>query len=521
MTDDTRGKAGAGAPGVERPPLVELLTVALPAIVTMTSYTVMQFVDTLVVSRLGGAEVAAAGNGGIAAFVPASIMFGVLGVVNTYVSQHLGAGRPERGAAYAWNGLWMASVVWLVALLPFAAILPSAFAAMRGLFGLEADPAVMELEVVYGRILLCGMIFTIGARGIANYFYGLHRATVVMVSALVGNLVNVPVTIALVFGLWGLPEMGLAGAALGTVIGGLVEVAIPVTLFLSPRYAREYATRSSWRPSAERVREIWKIGWPAGAMFGNEIVCWWIFMSGLIAHFGMAHNTAGWIVLRYMHLSFMPAVGLSIAVTAVVGRQIGRGRRDLVRSRTWLGLRLTMAYMGLCALGFVVFRGSLIDVFSHPGDDPGLHAEVLRVGAQLLIVAAAFQVFDAMAITLSGALRGAGDTVWPGVATIVLSWGCIIGLGKASIALAPQLGSLGPWLGASAFIILLALALLWRFASGAWERIELVEGAHPSPMPDGGEGMPLGTAEVDLAGPGAPAPGGAAVASPDPGGEPG
>lgn len=483
MTERTGHLDGAM---VEPSPLVELLRVALPAVVTMTSYTVMQFVDTLVMSRLGPEQVAAVGNGGIAAFVPASVMFGALGVINTFVSQHYGAGRPERGAAYAWNGLWMALAVWVLVLLPFCAVLPWAFEAMRGALGLTVNPEIARLESLYGRILLAGMIFTISSRGLSHFFYGLHRPRVVMVSALIGNAVNIPVSIVLVFGWLGMPRMGIAGAATGTVIGTIVELSIPVALFLSARYNRQFGTRGAWRPSLARMKDIWRIGWPAGAMFGNEIICWWIFMSGLIANFGVAHNTAGWIALRYMHVSFMPAVGLSIAVTAVVGRQIGRGRRDLVARRTWLGVRLTMAYMGACALCFVLFRGPLVEVFAPLSADPA-NAEVIRIGSRLLMLAAAFQLFDAMAITLSGALRGAGDTVWPGVATMILSWTFIIGVGKAFVVWAPGLESLGPWIGAALYIIILALALLWRFVGGAWKRIELVEG--PAVAALDGEGV--------------------------------
>jgi len=234
-------------------------------------------------------------------------------------------------------------------------------------------------------------------------------------------------------------------------------------------------------------------------MWGNEILCWWVFMSGLTATFGVAHNTAGWIVLRYMHLSFMPAVGLSIAMTAVVGRLIGEGRPDLVRSRTWLGMRVAMAYMGACALVMVVFRHALISLFVHaapshialdPAAAAAVHDQVIAIGAKLLIVAAAFQVFDAMAITLSGALRGAGDTIWPGVVTILLNWVFIIGMGWALVVWAPQLESMGPWLGAASYIFMLAVVYLWRFQSGAWTRIKLVDHRPAFPaVVDAGEGV--------------------------------
>src|SRR4030095_13690290 len=92
-------------------PLREMLTVAGPTVATMTSYTVMQFTDKWLVSRLGPEFVGAQGNGGLAAWVPQSIAMGLFQVINTYVSQNMGAGKPERGPAYAWNGVWIA-VAW-------------------------------------------------------------------------------------------------------------------------------------------------------------------------------------------------------------------------------------------------------------------------------------------------------------------------------------------------------------------------------------------------------------------------
>ncbi len=181
-------------------------------------------------------------------------------------------------------------------------------------------------------------------------------------------------------------------------------------MFLPVSWARRCVYEPAWRPSVAHVREIWRIGWPAGAMFGNELTCWWVFMSGLVAHFGTAHNTAGWITMRYMHVGFMPVLGLSIAVTAVVGRQIGRGRRDLVAPRTWLAVRLAMVFMGACALAFIIFREPMIRFFAPPAASPE-NLEVIRIGAQLLILEATFQLFDALALTLSGALRGAGEIV--------------------------------------------------------------------------------------------------------------
>ncbi len=489
----------------ERHPFVEMLFVATPTVVTMTSYTVMQFIDGLMVSRIGPdpVYVSAQGNGGMAVWLVVSIALGAMGVINTYVAQNLGAGRPERGSAYAWNGLWM-SAAWALLMVPYALSLPAIFGAMG-----HGDE-LLRLETQYAQINVWGAFFVLGSRSIAHYFYGLHRPGVVMVSVLAANVVNVALNALLIFGTdgppaWtplagffrstaetlGIAPMGVAGAAVATVIGASIELLIPLAVFLSPRMNRRYATRSAWRPSLRHVRDVWRIGWPGGLMFGNEMICWAYLMAVLLGKGGQAmgdppevHNTAGWIALRYMHLSFMPAVGISIAVTALVGRCMGMRRPDLAARRAWLGMGVTMAYMGACALGFVLFRETLVGVFV-PDDMPSEKVErLIAVGSSVMIAAAVFQLFDAIAITMSGALRGAGDTVWPGVVTIVLSWVCIVGGGHLAIALVPHWGSMGPWVGASAYIILLGVFLLARFLAGNWKRIDLLSRSASAGEPD-------------------------------------
>ncbi len=462
----------------EASPIREMMQIALPAIVTMTSYAVMTFVDRWIVSALGPDALAGVGNGGVFAFLAAGFGLGALTVINTYASQNLGAGKPREGSAYAWNGLWITLVYWLVLLLPIAYFLPEIFGGMRAIFsgaGIVSDETI-QIETDYGRVLLLGMIFMISARGMAHYFYGLHKPWVVMVSSISGNLVNLPLTYLLVHGLWGLPQIGPTGAAVATVVGSFIELAIPMVIFLSRKFDREFHTRRVWRPSGRHIGDLLRIGWPAGFMFSSEIVCWWILTAGYTARFGAVENAAGWAAMNYMHLSFMPAVGISIAATALVGKSMGAGRPDQAVKRTWLCLKFAVGYMGVCALCFVVFREPMLAMFSGGGRfTPEQEAEFIRVGSWVLVVAAAFQVFDAVAITLTGALRGAGDTVVPGIVTLVLSWSFIIGGGWLMVTFVPQLGSIGAWMSGAAFIILLAIFMLMRFLAGSWQTMSVVK----------------------------------------------
>jgi MATE family multidrug resistance protein len=470
-------------------PLREMIRLAIPTVATMASYTTMQFCDALMVSRIDPPSpvyLAAQGNGGVWAFVPMSLMAGLTGVVNTYVAQNLGAGKAQRGAAYVWNALWLSLLTWALALIPLALAMPWIFASMA------ADPAssgsgagghspeLVRLETAYAQILLFGGVFSMASRAVSQYFYGMHKPGVTLVAALAGNIVNLFLNWVLIFGNLGAPALGVSGAAYATVIGTMVELAIPLCVFLGPSFNRRFATRSAWRWSSAHVRDIVRIGWPPALMFANEMVCWAVFMSHLAGRFGTEHNTAGWIALRYMHLSFMPAVGLGFACTAAVGKCLGAGRPDLAKQRARIGIGLAMAYMGVCAALFVVLREPMIRLFlsERMAQDPALAAQgeaVVAVGMQIMIVAAVFQVFDGLGITLIGVLRGAGDTVWPGVVTIILAWTFIIGLGSALAYGLPQWGSLGPWLAAGAYIIALGLALAWRFRSGVWQRTKLLD----------------------------------------------
>jgi len=487
--------------------LIEMFTIAAPSVVTMTSYTLMQFADGLMVSRIpgDGPYVAAQGNGGITVWLLVSFAMGVTGVINSFVSQNLGAGTPRKGSFYGWAGVWM-SVVTGLALALLIPLTPMFFESFGSRVGHSED--LIRMESVYAQIMLAGIGFTLASRALSHFFYGLHRPMVVMISAITANVVNVIMNAILIYGEAGPPEgtpfasvfreiaqftdaptMGVAGAAVGTVIGAIVELAIPLVLFLSPKYNREFGTRSAWKPEWKVYKDVLRVGWPAGAMFTNEIICWSYLMWALVPLAGVAagedgdlHNTAGWIALRYMHLSFMPAVGLSIALTAMVGRRMGAQRPDLAVQTINLGLLITVGYMLVCAGSFVIFREPMIRIFADVGEsDPERVAQLVDIGAKVMIIAAVFQLFDATAISLTGALRGAGDTFFPGVLTVVASWTCIVGGGHLAIALFPEWGSAGPWAGAALYIIVLGVGLGIRYVGGKWKDLSLVDDGEPQP----------------------------------------
>ena len=182
-----------------------------------------------------------------------------------------------------------------------------------------------------------------------------------------------------------------------------------------------------------------------------------------------------------MGLSFMPAIGIGIAATVLVGQCIGEGRKDLARRRTHAALLAGMVYMGLCGLAFYFFRRPMVEFFVSvapsgelgPEQASAMADEIVRIGGQIMICAAIFQLFDAIGIVYIGALRGTGDTLWPMILTVALSWGMVVGGGALVVHTLPQLASLGPWIPASLYVVALGAVVGWRFETGRWEKIDL------------------------------------------------
>ncbi|MEC8065818.1 MAG: MATE family efflux transporter [Planctomycetota bacterium] len=461
----------------------EVWQLAWPTVITMTSYTVMQFVDAILLGQVGTEDVAAQGNAGVWAFAPISIAAGTLSLVNTFVSQHLGAGDANRGAKFAWAGLWLSLAWWILVMLPLAAALPWFFEHIHG--GLN-QPSLVQKEVSYGKILLVGGIFSLLGRLSHNCFFGLHRPKVVTLSALVGNLTNLMASYALIFGEVGVPalgipgvpsapQLGVAGAAWGTVVGSIVEAIIPIAALFMAKTKSHFdlvAARGS-HPSA--CLELFHRGWPASISWGSELVCWAWFMTALVGRFGPDHMTASWIAMRYMHLSFMPAVGFSVAITSIVGRLIGEGSPEEAQSRVRVTLKIGIVYMSLWGLIFATMYEPLIGIFINENTPEATRLEITRLGRWMLLCAALWQTLDAVGIVLSGALRGAGDTTWPGLVMVGLQWSILMGCGYLSLWLIPQSASLGPWIAATLYILVLGVAMAWRWKSGRWRNIKLVD----------------------------------------------
>ena len=448
-------------PGPDETSFAYLFRMAGPMVVATVSYTCMQFVDRLMVAYYDEKALAAVLPATMVSFIPSSFMLGVMTTVNTFVSQSFGRRAYQDCSRYCWQAIYLGL---LYSVCTFIVVWPTA----PTLFRLMDQPEeLVSMEVTYLHITLIGQFVVALLWATNQFFMGVHRPVVIMVTALVSQTVNVLANYALIFGKLGCPEMGIAGAAWGTVIGASVNALARSYFFLGPTTHRDFRSRATWAWDMPKIWNLLRVGTPAGFAFMINTAFVGAILFKLIGRFGTESLAATSAVYSCMSVSFMPVVGLGSALTASVGKSIGKGRKTAATHQTNLYLAVAVGYMGVVGCGLFLFRNPIIQIWN-------LSADAAGVAVNVLICAAIFQVFDAILITYNGALRGAGDTLWLGVST-TLGAGLVLGLGGwMVVTYYPQWGAVGPWIAYTLHVTLLGLANRWRFRSNFWHRIDVL-----------------------------------------------
>lgn len=453
---------------IESSEVRRVIAMTVPVVLTTSSRALMDVADYVMITLLRQ-------NAAQAAMLPAQMLMwsyivlgmGIVAMVNTFCSQALGRRQHADCSAYAWQSLYIAGVLGLIGL-AVRPLLPALIHAIGH------DEDVRTLELAYLNVALLSVAPTIASNGLSWFFVGVHRPWVATWSVIESNVVNILVSSVLIFGFLGFPPMGIAGAAWGTFIALIYRTVRLALAMVTPTMASTYSTRSMWRPSWHRLRNLLRVGLPFGIQSAFEIVVWAIFVNVLVGgKFGTAHLIATNAAWQYMRVAFMPCIGVGQALTALVGNSIGMGHPARAQREARLAAGITLAYMGALSTIYAFWGAELIGRFN------GDHL-VMEIGGAVMMCAAVFQLFDAVAITYGAALRGAGDTFVPSVVFTACNWVIIVGGGWLAATYFPRLGSIGPWITAAGLIIVAAGFFWWRWRSGVWMKIDLFRDA-PAP----------------------------------------
>lgn len=446
-----------------------LLGLAIPMVLARATQSVMTFADALFVEHLGPGSIAASATGGYNVFLYMILPMGTVFIVQSFVAQLVGAGQRDDAPRFAWYGLALAAIAGIIGLMLIPLIGPM-------LSVTEYTPHVRAEMSSYMEIRMYSVTAVVAIEVLGNWYGGLGNTWMGMVCAILTMVVDLALNWVLIYGHLGAPAMGVDGAALSTSIASWVGFAFLGLAFWrrwggAPRGSKD-RTISARDPKASRreLVRVLRFGLPNGLNWFLEFAAFQVFMNFVLAGLGDVPVAALNVVMAINSVSFMPAFGLASAGAILAGQSIGAGDREAVWPQVKITLLCTMTWMGVIGLLYFVAPGPLLGLFDSDGKSP----ELVSLAATMLLISAAWQLFDAISMTLAETLRAAGDTTWTFAARLVLAW-VIFTPGAFLVVDVMEGGPIAAMGCLIAYIGLLALAFAYRFRSGAWKKIQLIE----------------------------------------------
>lgn len=426
----------------------QILRLGTPAIFAQLAYFSMRVVDTVMAGQLGP-EALAAVSLGSSLWMPLAVMgMGVLLPVSPSVAQAVGAERISDCGHFLRQGLWLSQVVAL--LLTFVFLRSPEILALFGV-----DPTLIPLASQFLVALSWGLPARMAFVVLRGFTEGTGHTRPILWISIIGTLANIGMNELLMYGRLGFPALGAVGCGYATaIVDVLMTLLLGLWVTLHPDLAR-YAPWSRWEwPQWKPIAHFLAVGWPISISLLMEVSCFGV--AGLwLGQLGPTVVSAHQIAMNLASLTFMVPLGLSIAISVRVAQFIGAGERDRARRTGQTGALLCGGLMLLAALAFWFVPQVFVGGYT-------TDAEVLRLGCQLLVLAALFQFFDGLQVAATGALRGLKQTRSTMVINTIAYWGLGLPLG-AWLGLYRQWGAPGFWLAFSVAIGFAAALLNWQF----------------------------------------------------------
>ena len=423
------------------------LRLALPLIIAEVGWMSMGIVDTIMVGRLPDSAVAIGATGLGQSLYHSLAIFGgglLLGL-DTFVAQAYGRKDLHDARISLVNGLFLA-----LALTPILMLAVSFWPPLMQHFGISAE--LVEPMRPFLHALNWGTLPLLTYFALRRYLQAENVVLPIMFALISANVVNAIGDWALIYGHLGLPAMGIIGSGWATCVARIYMAGVLAVTLLwveSKRSLPRWA--GAVRIDLRRVTALLKLGAPAATQILLEIGAF-AAATALVARLGPVPLSGHEIALNCAALTFMVPLGISSAAAVRVGQQLGRRDSAGARRAGWSAIVLGAGFMTCSGLVFVSIPTWIARLFS---PDP----VVIRTGARLLLVAAAFQLFDGLQTVATGALRGAGDTKTPMLANFVAYW--LIGLPVGYLlCFKSGWGAVGVWIGLCAGLMMIGSGLL-------------------------------------------------------------
>ncbi|NQU39985.1 MAG: MATE family efflux transporter [Lentisphaerae bacterium] len=443
-----------------------MLRVAFPLILASSGHAIRIFADRVMLSRYSSEALAASLPAGLTSFAFMAVFIGTAGYCGSFVAQYVGAGREHEAGRAVWQGLYLSLLGAVVMLLISLKT--------EALFAWMGHPAnVQAAQISYFRILCLFTAPVLILATLNSFWNGRGRTMVVMGLELFCAATNIVLNALLIFGRCGFPELGIAGAAYATGLSAVAGMVVAFVLFWRPSNRKRFNTFPRRTFNWPELRRLVRFGLPNGLQFGLDLMAFNLFVV-FMGRLGMVELAAAGIVFGLNALAFLPIIGLGMAASIFVGQGIGAGDRQFARRGVRSTLIVALLYDAVMVALFVGLPDVTLALFAGGHTSP----ETLAMSRICLRFVAAYLLFDAVAVVYSHAIKGAGDTRFTMIVGVAMSWGLLV----VPVYLVSRWGgSLWTmWQILVIHIILAAILYLWRYRTGRWESMRVIE-AHPAP----------------------------------------
>jgi len=423
----------------------------------MLGHTFVSLIDNVMVGQLGSAELAAVSLGNSFIFIAMSLGIGFSTAITPLIAEADSENNFKNGKSSFKHGLFLCTVLSFAL---FGLIL----LAKPLMYLMKQPEEVVTLAIPYLDLVAFSLIPLIIFQGFKQFSDGLSMTRYPMYATILANVVNVILNYLLIFGKFGFPQMGIVGAAVGTLVSRFIMLFFLWWILKQKEKSRDYVSNIKlFVLESKMIKKILNLGFPSAMQMFFEVAIFTaaIWLSGTL---GKNHQAANQIALNLSSMTFMVAIGLSVTAMIRVGNQKGlqnfKELRRIAFSIFLLGLSLAFIF----ALFFLAFHKVLPNIYLNLDDVNNFkdNTEVVKIAAKLLLAAAVFQLSDSIQVMVLGALRGLQDVKIPTLITFVAYW--LIGfpisyfLGKEE-----AYASFGIWLGLLVGLTAAAIMLYIRF----------------------------------------------------------
>ncbi len=432
------------------------LKLAYPVMLGMLGHTFVAFADNIMVGQLGTAELAAVSLGNSFIFIAMSLGIGFSTAITPLTAEADAEGNIARGRSTFKHGLILCTTLGVVLFILILLAKPL-------MYMMDQPVEVVELALPYLDLVAFSLIPLIIFQALKQFSDGLSKTKFAMYATVVANIVNIVLNYLLIFGKFGFPEMGIIGAAIGTLASRVIMNIVLWWYLKRDKKTRQYVSNFKLEVKKRMLKKIMSLGFPSALQMFFEVAIFTsaIWLSGVL---GKNPQAANQIALNLASMTFMIAMGLSVAAMVRVGNQ--KGLKNFVElRRIALSIFLLTFIIDVIFAGFFwAFKDWLPSIYLDVNDVANMadNMEVMAIAAQLLLVAAIFQISDGIQVVVLGALRGLQDVMIPTLLTFISYW--IIGFPVSYyLGLHTEFESTGIWVGLLAGLTAASVLLYIRF----------------------------------------------------------